>query len=524
MLIVLLLVPAAFAEWTGWLSCTVGESVRYAVGEIGAGTSVSYFTGLPAGLQVITDSGRVYIVGTPETEGDYVAQIMLTDGQMMPCTVNVGSSSSTLLSEPRLTWYSDDFSCPQFSDGAFVAVNVESNGWTVYYQWSVDGRQIGGANSESCTVDTSLAGMHVYSCDISCYSGNNVRQLGPVSVTVSVNANTVEGIRIVQLPRKLSYNMGELLDTSGLIVAAKYTGGREEQLFSGGYEISPIFLNREGIQRIDVSYNGKIASFDVTVGDGAEVQSISVLEMPDKTMYRPGEKLNTTGLVLRVVTANGEKTVTDGYTCSPEVFETGGTQTVTVTYKDKKCSYKVRVEDNTIRSISVVTMPTKLEYAVGDKLDSTGLSVKVTRGSGTEVVDSGFTCTPKVMTAEGSQEITVIYEGKYSCKFNVNVKSRTVPTATPKTTPDPMPTSTPKPAPAVPSYIPTETKESGSVSTLVKLVLLAAILGLVGLGAYVYTMQKKSAEKSEPPQDFYSGDSVNTENFSEYKNDAGKKQ
>ncbi|MBQ1555331.1 MAG: leucine-rich repeat protein, partial [Clostridia bacterium] len=74
-----------------------------------------------------------------------------------------------------------------------------------------------------------------------------------------------------------------------------------------------------------------------------------------------------------------------------------------------------------ISSISVKSVPSKVDYNVGDTLDMTGLILvaKYTDGSPQEITE-GFTCTPTALNTAGSQTITVTYEGKET-SFDVTV-------------------------------------------------------------------------------------------------------
>ena len=51
--------------------------------------------------------------------------------------------------------------------------------------------------------------------------------------------------------------------------------------------------------------------------------------------------------------------------------------------------------------MTVAARPTKVEYTVGDRLDSTGLTLRVVTNKGTKEVTSGFSCSPKVLRLPG---------------------------------------------------------------------------------------------------------------------------
>ena len=72
-------------------------------------------------------------------------------------------------------------------------------------------------------------------------------------------------------------------------------------------------------------------------------------------------------------------------------------------------------------SISVAKVPDKTEYIVGEALDTSGILIVATYSDGNSTgVNSGYTCSPTVLTEEGRQEITVTYGGQ-TCSFYVDV-------------------------------------------------------------------------------------------------------
>ena len=104
---------------------------------------------------------------------------------------------------------------------------------------------------------------------------------------------------------------------------------------------------------------------------------------------------------------------------------TAGFRTITVTYGGKSATFGVTVNNDVIKSISVKTKPSKLNYNVNDTLNTAGLSLTATYNSGkTETVSSGFTCSPTKLTTAGQQTITVTYQGK-TTTFVVTVNAPT---------------------------------------------------------------------------------------------------
>lgn len=73
--------------------------------------------------------------------------------------------------------------------------------------------------------------------------------------------------------------------------------------------------------------------------------SIAVKDLPAKTEYYVGDRLSTSGLILRASYSDGTtKDVTSGFTCSPSAFAEDGKKTVTVSYSGKTATYTVNVK------------------------------------------------------------------------------------------------------------------------------------------------------------------------------------
>lgn len=175
------------------------------------------------------------------------------------------------------------------------------------------------------------------------YAKNNgidytVKGSGTVRELVSISVRT--------LPAKTSYTKGESVSLSGLTLTARYSDGTSG-IISSGFTASPDVASAIGTQTVTVTYQGKTASFDITVTERADtgVKSISIATLPAKTSYNYKETLNTAGLTLTVVEADGSKrTVNSGYEIkSPTYFDSTGTKTITVEYEGCRASFNVSV-------------------------------------------------------------------------------------------------------------------------------------------------------------------------------------
>ena len=238
--------------------------------------------------------------------------------------------------------------------------------------------------------------------------------------TVTVKAPTLSSIAVKTKPSKVTYTLGETLNTTGLVLTATYSNGTTKEI-TEGFTCTPTKLDKEGTQTITVTYGEKTTTFTVTV-KAPTLSSIAVKTKPSKVTYTLGETLNTTGLVLTATYSNGTtKEITEGFTCTPTKLDKEGTQTITVTYEEKTTTFTVTVKAPILSSIAVKTKPSKVTYTLGETLNTTGLVLTATYSNGTtKEITEGFTCTPTKLDKEGTQTITVTYEGK-TATFTVTV-------------------------------------------------------------------------------------------------------
>ena len=147
------------------------------------------------------------------------------------------------------------------------------------------------------------------------------------SFTVTVSDPVVlSSISVKSGPSKTGYQVGDTLNTAGLVLNLKYSDGSTKTADSG-FTCSPTALNTEGSQTITVTYSGKTTSFTVTVSK-ITLSSVSVKSGPSKTSYVAGDKLDTAGLVLTATYSDGHtENVSSGFTCSPTDLNTAGSQT-----------------------------------------------------------------------------------------------------------------------------------------------------------------------------------------------------
>ena len=152
---------------------------------------------------------------------------------------------------------------------------------------------------------------------------------------------------------------------------------------------------------------------------------------PTKTTYEIGETFDTSGLMVMAYFENGDMRVISIDMCTITGFDssTAGTKNITVSYAGVSTTFTITVKEPepdptevTLESIAVTTNPTKVEYVVGDELDTTGLVVTASYSDGTTQVVTGYELSGYDKTVAGTQTVTVTYEGK-TATFEVVVKT-----------------------------------------------------------------------------------------------------
>ena len=162
------------------------------------------------------------------------------------------------------------------------------------------------------------------------------------TVNVREMRESIDGIGVLTLPNRTAYTVGEVLDPTGLSIRV-YTGAGFRDV-SEGLVCSPTLLSQEGSQLITVSYENKTCTFSVTVESEEVPNYLSLNRLPDKLSYSVGDTLDTSGLVLYLISSkNNAMEVTEGYSISPTRLDREGQQEITVTYGGMSCSFKVNV-------------------------------------------------------------------------------------------------------------------------------------------------------------------------------------
>ena len=550
LLLLSLLPAAAFAEGNIVVnlgSVRAGSPLELQIATTDAGTASLADGSLPDGCSISTEerggSFAHYLSGTPKNAGSYEFTLKVTDTVVIISNVTANSDaedeepeetvepevtpeptpeptpevtpepeerieeitvatlkcSLTVLPDvPELTV--KDVSCFVGEEARIELQATVNDGGTLSYQWyrnavkdNREGELLKDKTERELRYDMEFVGENYFYCVVTNTNNGQTETVTSPVVTVTATEPTITSLAIASLPTKLEYTEGDTIDTKGLTLTVHYSNGTvvtEDE----GFTVSPTKLEKPGTQTITVTYLENTVTFPVIVNEEKEVtDGIAVTTLPNKREYQQGERLDTEGLVLQVITNKGNRsTVTSGFSCSPEVLNTAGIQTITVSYEGKTASFTVTVRggEKTVEKIAIETMPSRLTYQVGDSFDAAGLVLRVTTDQGDELVRSGFMCSPSRFTREGTQTVTISYGGQ-SCTMELTVSpapEKPAETAAPE---KPAETAAPergtKPADSDKSG---ESRAQRASSIMLVVILITALAALAALVAYVYVTRQ----------------------------------
>ncbi len=482
----------------------VGQTLNHLAASVEPGSIVTVSAGLlPPGVELVLnqepDADYVYLRGTPTQPGYYDVVLSINDQSSFLCSIEVDPARPRLIAGPNVNCY--------LNDTVHVSVNATvSDGGQLSYQWyastgGTGSSMIFGATDPIYQPGTDYVGTTYYYCVVT--NDNNGMGVSAASpyISVTVDALSVTDVSVQTLPAKTDYTVGDRLDTNGLSLLVSFSDGSSRSI-SSGYQIYPTLLEDAGTQTVEVSYSNHVCSFQVNVREAQEVvDRIVLLTLPSRTVYVTGETLDPTGLSVRAYTNFGVRDVSEGLLCSPMQLTQEGTQEITVSYQEQSCSFTVTVEaEEQPDYLTISRLPDTLSYKVGDAVDTRGLVLYLVSNHNnyTEIAD-GYRVSPQRLETAGQQEITVSY-ANYSCRYTVNVTAADL---SPSPSPSPAAGSTPFPAvspvqanpaptsfPLMPTPAPQPSRTVGSSRSFLIVVVVASVLALGVIGAYVFIMNR----------------------------------
>ena len=266
------------------------------------------------------------------------------------------------------------------------------------------------------------------------YTYENKTKSGTFNVTIlEIPAPEVTGIEIESLPTKAEYEIGDQFESAGLSIKVTYSDG-STKIVNSGLSVSGFSSTTAGKVRLTVTYEGKSATFEVTIKQAQPMVTITGIEVttkPTKLEYEIGEALDKTGMVVKAVMSDGTKEEFTGWTVSDLDSTTAGEKELTVTYvtaagNSFTTTFKVTVlAAKELVSIALNVENAKTTYEYNEDLDTSGVVVTAhyDRGEDQTIAIANCTVTGYSKTTEGQQTITVTYGGQ-SKTYTVTVNEK----------------------------------------------------------------------------------------------------
>jgi len=238
------------------------------------------------------------------------------------------------------------------------------------------------------------------------------------TTTVSVKINKPTSLDLESEPKKMKYYVGDKFDPAGMVAVATFDDGSKKTV-TPTYDKNYVFTDEDAIKGskdILLSYTsgGITVSTTLTV-EVVKLDSITILQEPNKKSYRCGETLDTKGLIVQAIYENGKKEIITGYTLSQvgpfvESDFDSATKTITVSYSENGVVKTATFDVNMIypESLSIIAEPNKTTYSVGESFDPTGMIVKVVYSDGSEYETTAYTFSSKPFE-KGDDKITIYY-------------------------------------------------------------------------------------------------------------------
>lgn len=194
----------------------------------------------------------------------------------------------------------------------------------------------------------------------------------PINVWVSMlvvdTYLPVNALAVTTMPTKTSYLVGELLNTTGIVVEATVADFTSDVTHDCVF--TPLQMTTAGTQSIQVTYEEGITFFDVTVDVAT---GISITTLPTKTSYMRYDYLDTTGLVITATDGSSYFDITSSCKFSPTILDKAGSQEIVVTFGTLTTKFNVTVED--VTGIAVTNPPDKTTFIVNDEFRTDGMVV-----------------------------------------------------------------------------------------------------------------------------------------------------
>lgn len=261
------------------------------------------------------------------------------------------------------------------------------------------------------------------------FSGYDGSSAGEKTITVTYDGKTatytvtvfevaLSSIELDDTGVKKQYLVGDEFTASGLIVTAVMNNGTRRNVDLSSCTFSGYDLSVAGEYSVSVSYEGKSATYDITVSEPVGILTEITLDYSGAvTEFVAGDAFSAAGLIVTAHYEDGSSATVDIDACAFSGYDmnTAGTQTVTVTYGGKTATYQITVGAARLERIEVdYSSAERREYVVGMQFTANGIVVTAHYSNGTtRLLNSDeYEVSSPDMSTVGVKTVTVSFEQK----------------------------------------------------------------------------------------------------------------
>ena len=198
------------------------------------------------------------------------------------------------------------------------------------------------------------------------------------------DAQDVYAVSVSVPPQKLSYYAGEALDMTGCKLLVRTHSGNDYTVDVTNDMVKG-FNNNYGDHTMTISYEIGSSVFNTTLKYSVTnpfAVSAEITKNPDKLVYVDGDRVDLSGIVVRVKFSDGSEgdRTENAFSVTPAIV-TMGMSEVSAKINNVTVTIPVTVEQKAVSAITVSTLP-KTSYLEGDYFDATGMVVKYVYNNG----------------------------------------------------------------------------------------------------------------------------------------------